>query len=59
MAIEGVNDATVMSIISEIELEGVKKFASAKQFTSWLRLAPQQQNIGREGARAPSAQGQR
>lgn len=40
MAIEGVNDATVMAFISEIGLEGIKKFKSAKQFTSWLRLAP-------------------
>jgi len=40
MAIEGVNDATVMAIISEIGLEGIKKFKNAKQFTSWLRLAP-------------------
>lgn len=40
MAIEGVNDATIMSIISEIGLAGIRKFESAKQFTSWLRLAP-------------------
>lgn len=40
MAIEGVNDATIMALISEIGLEGIKKFSSAKQFTSWLRLAP-------------------
>jgi transposase len=40
MAIEGINDATVMAFISEIGLEGIKKFESAKQFTSWLRLAP-------------------
>ena len=40
MAIEGVNDATIMAIISEIGLEGIKKFGSSKQFTSWLRLAP-------------------
>lgn len=40
MAIEGVNDATVMAIISEVGLEGIKKFKNAKQFTSWLRLAP-------------------
>jgi hypothetical protein len=40
MAIEGINDATVMVIISEIGLEGIKKFGCAKQFTSWLRLAP-------------------
>jgi hypothetical protein len=40
MAIEGVNDATLMAFISEIGLEGIKKFESTKQFTSWLRLAP-------------------
>ena len=40
MAIEGVNDATVMAFISEIGLEGIKKFKSSKEFTSWLRLAP-------------------
>ena len=40
MAIEGVNDATIMAIISEIGLEGIKKFRSAKEFTAWLRLAP-------------------
>jgi transposase len=40
MAIEGVNDATIMSIISEVGLEGIKKFETAKQFTAWLRLAP-------------------
>lgn len=40
MAIEGINDATIMVIISEIGLEGVKKFGTSKQFTSWLRLAP-------------------
>lgn len=40
MAIEGVNDATVMAFISEIGLEGIKKFRTAKEFTAWLRLAP-------------------
>lgn len=40
MAIEGVNDATIMAIISEVGLEGIKKFETAKQFTAWLRLAP-------------------
>jgi len=40
MAIEGVNDATIMAIISEVGLEGIKKFQTAKQFTAWLRLAP-------------------
>lgn len=40
MAIEGVNDATIMALISEVGFEGIKKFETAKQFTSWLRLAP-------------------
>jgi transposase len=40
MEIEGVNDATIMALISEIGLEGIKKFPSGKQFTAWLRLAP-------------------
>jgi transposase len=40
MAIEGCNEALVMSLISEVGLEGIKKFQSAKQFASWLRLAP-------------------
>ena len=40
MEIEGVNDATIMTIISEIGFNGIKKFDSAKQFTAWLRLAP-------------------
>jgi len=40
MAIEGVNDSTVMAFISEIGLAGIKKFKTSKEFTSWLRLAP-------------------
>lgn len=40
MAIEGINESTIMTIISEVGLEGIKKFETAKQFTSWLRLAP-------------------
>ncbi|KAA6335264.1 hypothetical protein EZS27_016479 [termite gut metagenome] len=32
--------ATTLSIISEIGPEGFHKFQSAKQFASWLRLAP-------------------
>lgn len=40
MAIEGVNDATVMAFISEIGLEGIRKFKTSKEFTAWLRLAP-------------------
>lgn len=40
MQIEGVSEATIMSLISEVGVNGIKKFQSAKQFTSWLRLAP-------------------
>lgn len=40
MAIEGVSHATVLSIMSEIGINGFNKFKSAKHFTSWLRLAP-------------------
>jgi transposase len=40
MAIEGLGHSTILSIISEVGPEGFKKFESAKQFTSWLRLAP-------------------
>jgi len=40
MAIEGVNDALVMAFISEIGLEGIRKFKTSKEFTAWLRLAP-------------------
>ncbi len=40
MEIEGVNDATIMAIISEIGLVGIRKFGASKQFTAWLRLAP-------------------
>jgi len=40
MAIEGVSHSTVLSVMSEVGLEGLKKFESAKQFASWLRLVP-------------------
>ena len=40
MAIEGVSHATVVAIMSEIGIDGFKKFETAKQFGSWLRLAP-------------------
>ena len=39
-AIEGVSHAIVLSIMSEIGPEGFRKFKTAKQFASWLRLAP-------------------
>ena len=46
MQIEGVSHATVLSIMSEIGPEGFKKFDTSKQFTSWLRLAPNNKKTG-------------
>lgn len=40
MSIEGVSHSTIMAIMSEVGPEGFKKFQTAKQFTSWLRLCP-------------------
>lgn len=40
LAIEGVSHNTVLSIMAEIGPDGFNKFNSAKQFVSWLRLAP-------------------
>jgi transposase len=40
LAIEGVSHSTVLAVMSEVGLEGLKKFGSGKQFASWLRLAP-------------------
>src|SRR6476469_7313114 len=40
LSIEGVSHSTVLSLMSEVGLEGLKKFGAGKQFTSWLRLAP-------------------
>ena len=40
LAIEGMSYSTVITIMSEVGYEGIKKFKTAKQFTSWLRLAP-------------------
>lgn len=40
LAIEGMSYSTVLAIMSEVGYEGIKKFKTAKHFTSWLRLAP-------------------
>jgi transposase len=40
LAIEGVSHSVVLTLMSEIGLEGLKKFETAKQFASWLRLSP-------------------
>jgi transposase len=39
LAIEGVSHSTVLTLMSEVGT-GIHKFNSAKQFASWLRLAP-------------------
>ncbi len=40
LAIEGVSHSTVLSLMSEVGPGGMNKFATGKQFASWLRLAP-------------------
>lgn len=40
MAIEGVSHSTILTLISEVGPDGFNKFPTAKHFTSWLRLAP-------------------
>jgi transposase len=37
LAIEGMSYGTVLALISEVGLEGIKRFPSAKHFASWLR----------------------
>jgi transposase len=46
MAIEGFSHGTILTLISEVGLDGIKKFHSAKQFASWLRLAPNNKKTG-------------
>lgn len=46
LAIQGVSHATVLSLMSEIGPEGIKKFETAKQFASWLRLCPNKKVSG-------------
>jgi len=40
LAIEGMSHSTLLSLMSEVGVEGIRKFESAKHFCSWLRLAP-------------------
>ena len=40
LAIEGISYSTVLSIMSEVGLEGIKKSPTAKHFASWLRWTP-------------------
>ncbi|MBN2086795.1 IS110 family transposase [Candidatus Peregrinibacteria bacterium] len=38
--IEGIGHNTILTLMSEIGPDGLKKFPSGKHFASWLRLAP-------------------
>ena len=58
MAIEGVNDSVIMAIISEVGLEGIKKFGSANS-SRMAQAGAQQQIIRWEATGAPPAQGKR
>lgn len=40
LKIEGFSHQTLLTLMSEVGLEGIKKFSTAKQFASWLRLTP-------------------
>jgi transposase len=40
MAVEGVGHSTIISLMSEVGYDGLKKFDTAKRFASWLRLSP-------------------
>jgi len=40
LAIEGVSYSTILSLMSEVGIEGIRKFPTAKHFSSWLRLSP-------------------
>jgi transposase len=40
LKIEGFSYQTLLTLMSEVGLEGIKKFPTAKQFASWLRLTP-------------------
>lgn len=46
LAIQGVSHSTVLTLMSEVGPEGIKKFATAKQFASWLRLCPNKKVSG-------------
>jgi transposase len=46
MKIEGVSHSTIIALMSEVGNEGMKKFETAKQFASWLRLSPNTKKTG-------------
>ena len=46
MAIEGLSHLTVLSLMSEVGLDGIRRFPTAKHFVSWLRFAPKNKISG-------------
>ena len=46
LAIEGFSFSTLLTLMSEIGLEGMRKFQNAKQFSSFLRLSPDNKKTG-------------
>ncbi|PWK16630.1 transposase IS116/IS110/IS902 family protein [Arcicella aurantiaca] len=46
MEIEGFSHGTILHLISEVGLDGIKKFQTAKHFASWLRLSPNNKKTG-------------
>lgn len=40
LAIEGFSHSTLLTLMSEVGPDGLKKFPTAKHFASWLRLSP-------------------
>jgi transposase len=46
LAIEGMSYSTVLALMSELGIEGIRRFPTAKHFTSWLRLAPNNKTSG-------------
>jgi len=46
LAIEGMSYSTVLALMSEVGIEGIRKFPTAKHFASWLRLAPNNEVSG-------------
>jgi transposase len=45
-AIKGVSHNTVLCVLSNMSREEMKKFPTVKNFTSWLRLAPNNKKTG-------------
>ena len=44
--ISGVSHSTVLSLMSELGTDGLSKFPTAKHFTLWLNLAPNNKRSG-------------